>query len=64
MSEDRFRLPPEAVAEKILHALESPHPKARYCVTLPAYLGSLAARFMPARMIDRMMIRHVKKRFN
>jgi len=63
MSEDRFRLPPEAVAEKILHALESPRPKVRYCVTLPAYLGSFAARFVPAAVIDRLMIGHVKKRF-
>ncbi|VGO15206.1 putative oxidoreductase [Pontiella desulfatans] len=63
MSEDRFRLPPEAVAKKILHALESPRPKIRYKVTLPAYLGDLAARFVPARWIDRMMIDHVKKRF-
>ncbi len=63
MSEDRFRLPPEAVAEKILHALESPRPKVRYCVTLPAYLGSFAARFVPAAVIDRLMIEYVKKRF-
>jgi len=63
MSEDRFRLPPEAVAQKILHALESPHPKIRYCVTLPAYLGSFAARFVPAALLDRAMISHVKKRF-
>lgn len=63
MSEDRFRLPPEAVAEKILHALESPHPRIRYCVTIPAYLGSWAARFVPTGLIDRMMISHVKKRF-
>lgn len=63
MSEDRFRLSPGAVAVKILHALESPRPKIRYCVTLPAYLGSLAARFVPAGMIDRLLIHHVKKRF-
>ncbi|HSR87413.1 MAG TPA: hypothetical protein VLL07_00545, partial [Pontiella sp.] len=63
MAEDRFRLPPEAVAKKIMHALESPHPKIRYCVTIPAYLGSWAARFVPAGLIDRMMIGHVGKRF-
>ncbi|HEY5620992.1 MAG TPA: SDR family NAD(P)-dependent oxidoreductase [Pontiella sp.] len=63
MAEDRFRLPPEAVAEKIRHALESPHPKIRYCVTLPAHLGSLAARWVPAALIDRLMVHHVKKRF-
>jgi short-subunit dehydrogenase len=63
MSEDRFRLPPEAVARKILHALESPRPRIRYKVTLPAYLGDWAARFIPAGAMDRMMISHVKKRF-
>lgn len=63
MGEDRFRLPPEAVTKKILHALESPNPKIRYCVTIPAYWGSLAARFIPAGLIDRVMVRHVKKRF-
>jgi short-subunit dehydrogenase len=63
MSEDRFRLPPEAVAQKILHALESPHPKIRYCVTIPAYLGSWAARFVPAGLLDYQLTKHVKKRF-
>jgi short-subunit dehydrogenase len=63
MSEDRFRLPPEAVAKKIFHALESPHPKIRYRVTIPAYLGDWAARFVPAALIDRLMVSHVKKRF-
>ena len=63
MAEDRFRLPPEAVAKKIRHALESSRPKIRYKVTVPAYMGDLAARFVPASLIDRMMISHVKKRF-
>ena len=57
------RLPPEAVAEKIRHALESPRPKIRYRVTLPAYFGSWAARWVPAALIDRLMVQHVKKRF-
>ena len=63
MAEDRFRVPPEAVAKKITHALESSHPKIRYCVTIPAYLGSWTARFVPAGLIDRMMTRLVKQRF-
>ncbi len=63
MSEDRFRLPPEAVAIKILHALESPRPQIRYRVTLPSHLGDWAARFVPAGLVDRAMTRHVKKRF-
>lgn len=63
MSEDRFRLPPEAVGQKIVHALESSKPKIRYKVTIPAYAADFAARFLPAALIDRMMIGHVKKRF-
>ncbi len=63
MREDRFRLPPEAVAKKIAHAVESSRPKIRYKVTVPAYFGDWTARFVPARLIDRMMIGHVKKRF-
>lgn len=51
------------MARKILQALESNRPKIRYKVTLPAYLGDWAARFVPAGLIDRMMIGHVKKRF-
>lgn len=63
MAEDRFRLPPEAVAKKIVHALESPRPKIRYRVTVPAFLGDWAARFLPAGWIDRMLVAHVRKRF-
>jgi NAD(P)-dependent dehydrogenase (short-subunit alcohol dehydrogenase family) len=63
MSEDRFRLPPEAVARKIADALESPRPKIRYCVTVPAYLGFWAARLLPARVMDRILAGRVKKRF-
>jgi short-subunit dehydrogenase len=62
--EDRFRLPPEAVAKKILHALESSRPKIRYRVTIPAYMGDWIARFVPRAFVDYLMIRHVKKRFS
>jgi len=62
-SNDRFRLPPAAVAKKILHAIESPRPKIRYRVTVPAYLGDWVARFVPRVLLDRLMIRMVKKRF-
>lgn len=47
-----FTAPPVAVARKILHALESASPGRRYCVTLPAYLGGLAARFAPPALVD------------
>ena len=49
---DTFTRPPEAVAEKILSALESPSPKRRYRVTIPAYLGTWAARFAPDWLLD------------
>lgn len=47
-----FTLPPEAVAEKILHALESPAPKRRYRVTVQAHLGYWAARLAPEWFVD------------
>ena len=50
-----FTRPPEDVAVKIAHALESVRPKRRYCVTIPAYFGAFAARFLPPALIDRSM---------
>ncbi len=52
---DPFTLPPEAVAAKIHHALQARRPKTRYPVTVVAHMGDLMARFMPARLLDRMM---------
>lgn len=52
---NRFRLPPEAVFEKLLHALESPRPKLRYYVTTPTYLMAWARRLLPQRLLDRLL---------
>ncbi len=52
---DVFRKPPEAVARKILHALESRHPRARYPVTGAAHLGIWASRWLPSRWLDAIM---------
>jgi len=52
---DRFTLPPEAVAEKIRHALESNHPRRRYRITLPAHAGAFARRAFPAALLDAVM---------
>ena len=49
---NRFKLPPEAVLEKLVHALESPRPKAHYYVTTPTHLMGLARRIMPQRLMD------------
>jgi NAD(P)-dependent dehydrogenase (short-subunit alcohol dehydrogenase family) len=47
-----FKLEPEAVVRKLIHAVESPRPKARYRVTLPAHLAWLAIRVLPDRLLD------------
>lgn len=52
-----FRLPPEAVAEKIRHAIESPRPRTRYPVTLVAHFGAFTARHAPDAVKDAVMRR-------
>lgn len=63
MSEDRFRLPPEAVAKKVAHALISDRPRVRYPVTLPTYVADFLVRFVPVSWRDSVMKWQVKKRF-
>jgi NAD(P)-dependent dehydrogenase (short-subunit alcohol dehydrogenase family) len=52
-----FTLPPEAVLKRVIHALESPRPRARYPVTLPTYLLAVLRRLLPARALDRVLRR-------
>lgn len=47
-----FTLPPEAVLKRVIHALESPRPKARYYVTFPTYLFAVLKRVLPVRILD------------
>ena len=49
---NRFKLPPEAVLEKLIHALESDRPRAHYYVTTPTYIMGLARRFLPQGLMD------------
>ena len=49
----RFKLPPEAVARKLIHALESRNPRRRYYVTLPTYVMAWARRLLPPPALDR-----------
>lgn len=49
---NRFKLPPEAVLEKLIHALESPRPKVRYYVTTPTTMMAWCRRLMPYRLLD------------
>ncbi|MEI6890916.1 MAG: SDR family NAD(P)-dependent oxidoreductase [Pontiella sp.] len=54
---DFINRPPEDVAKKIFHALDSSRPRRRYVVTLPAHLGGFMARFVPKALLDRVMAR-------
>ena len=49
---DRFQLPVSAVTAKLIHAVESARPAARYFVTTPTYLMGMARRILPTRMLD------------
>jgi NAD(P)-dependent dehydrogenase (short-subunit alcohol dehydrogenase family) len=53
----RFKLPPEAVARKLLHALESRKPRRRYYVTVPTYIAAWARRLLPPPALDRFLDR-------
>jgi NAD(P)-dependent dehydrogenase (short-subunit alcohol dehydrogenase family) len=53
----RFKLPPEAVLEKLVHALESNRPKAHYYVTLPTHAMGLARRLLPQGIMDKFVNR-------
>jgi len=48
-----FKLEPEAVAAKVVHAVESARPKRRYFVTTPTYIADVARRVLPAALLDR-----------
>ncbi|MEK7206502.1 MAG: SDR family oxidoreductase [Pseudomonadota bacterium] len=47
-----FTLPPEAVLEKVIHALKSRRPRIRYPVTFPTHLFTVLKRLLPARVLD------------
>ena len=52
-----FTLGPEAVVDKLLHALESPFPRARYPVTVPAVAFWWLKRWLPVRAMDWVLMR-------
>ena len=49
---DRWELPASAVTAKLIHAVESRRPRARYYVTKPTYLMGLARRILPTSALD------------
>jgi NAD(P)-dependent dehydrogenase (short-subunit alcohol dehydrogenase family) len=50
-----FTLGPEAVVDKLIHALEARHPRARYYVTVPTYLFGYLKRLLPTRALDALL---------
>lgn len=50
-----FTLPATAVAEKVIHALESRQPKSRYAVTVPTHLFAWLKRLLPTAWLDKIL---------
>ncbi len=48
----KFKLPPDAVVKKLIHAIEAPRAKARYYVTVPTYIMGFLRRILPTSLID------------
>ncbi|MFK8075420.1 MAG: SDR family NAD(P)-dependent oxidoreductase [Granulosicoccus sp.] len=52
---DRFELPPSAVTDKLIHAIESPRPKPRYYVTTPTHVAGVLKRVLSTRWLDKVL---------
>ena len=48
---------PEAVLKRVIHALESRRPQARYYVTYPTYLFGYLKRILPTSWLDELLRR-------
>ena len=47
-----FKLEPDAVTAKLIHALESSRPRRRYLVTAPTHFAAIAERILPGAAMD------------
>ncbi|WP_295543148.1 SDR family oxidoreductase [uncultured Thiohalocapsa sp.] len=52
-----FTLPPQAVLNKLIHAIEHPRPRPRYYVTLPTHLMGTLRRLLGTRGLDWALMR-------
>ncbi len=50
-----FKLEPDIVVAKLEHALTAKKPKTRYYVTIPTYAMAYAKRFLPTKLIDKII---------
>ncbi len=55
VKKDRWELPASAVTAHLIHAIESPRPRARYYVTTPTHLAGFFKRILPTRLLDRVI---------
>ena len=54
---DPFELPPEAVVDRLRHALNSPRPRPRYYVTKPTYIMGFLKRILSTRALDKVLVK-------
>jgi len=52
-----FTLGPEAVCDKVIHALQAKRPRARYYVTTPTYIMGYLKRLLSSRAMDWVLMR-------
>ncbi len=52
-----FTLPASSVTIKVIHALESNHPKPRYYVTKPTYVLGYLKRFLSSKALDKLLLK-------
>lgn len=52
-----FTETPESVYKRVIHALESKHPQARYYVTKPTYIFGALKRILPSKIMDTILIK-------
>lgn len=59
-STTQFTLPAQAVADKLIKAIRTRNPKARYYVTFPTYLFGFLKRILPTSILDKLLIKAAK----
>ncbi len=60
-TESVFTKKPQAVIKKLIHAIESKRPRAKYPVTLPAHMFIFLKRILSTKMLDRILFLASKK---
>ncbi|WP_063373646.1 SDR family oxidoreductase [Pseudoalteromonas luteoviolacea] len=54
----KFTLGPDAVYEKLLHAITAPKAKARYYVTFPTYFMGYLKRILSSALLDKILLKN------